>query len=70
MRNDLLEWEVAILRAMQRMREEMNRVWKDFFEKNPDKREEVVWNRVEERFRNEQNSKGQGKGVIIDSCSD
>jgi hypothetical protein len=39
------------------MREEMDRAWEDFFEKNPDKKEEDVWRRVEERLRSTQNSK-------------
>jgi len=55
MRNDLLEGEVALLCALQKMREEMDRAWKDFFEKNPDKKEEDVWRRVEERLRSKQN---------------
>jgi hypothetical protein len=62
-RNDSLKWEVAFLRAMQIMREEMGLAWKDFFEKNPDKKEEDVWRRVEERLRSKQNSKDQDKGV-------
>jgi hypothetical protein len=63
MRNDLLEVEVALLCALQKMREEMDRAWKDFFEKNPDRKEEDVSRRVEERLRNEQNSKDQHRGV-------
>ncbi len=50
-RNDSLKRQVAFLRAMQKMGEEMDRVWKDFFEKNPDKNEEEVRRWVEERFR-------------------
>jgi len=50
MRNDSLKREVAFLRAMQKMREEMDPAWKDFFEKNPGKKEEDVWRRVEERL--------------------
>jgi hypothetical protein len=42
MAKDLLEAEATLLRAWQKMREEMDRVWKDFFEKNPDKKEEDV----------------------------
>jgi hypothetical protein len=41
------------------MREEMHRVWKDFFDKNPDMKEEDVWRWVEERLRNKQNLKDQ-----------
>jgi hypothetical protein len=63
MRNDLLEGEVALLCALQKMREEMDRAWKDFFEKNPDKKEEDIWRGVEERLRNKQNSKDQYRGV-------
>jgi hypothetical protein len=63
MRNDLLEGEIALLCALQKMREEMDRAWKDFFEKNPDKKEEDIWRRVEERLRSKQNSKDQDKGV-------
>jgi hypothetical protein len=63
MRNDLSKGEVALLCALQKMREEMGRVWKDFFEKNPDKNEEDVWRRVEERLRSKQNLKDQDKGV-------
>jgi len=63
MRNDSLKREVAFLRAMQKMREEMDLAWKDFFEKNPGKKEEDVWRRVEERLRSKQNSKDQDKGV-------
>jgi hypothetical protein len=43
--------DVIFLRVKQKMREEMDRVWKDFFEKNPDKKEEDVWRRVEGRLR-------------------
>jgi hypothetical protein len=50
-RNNSLKRQVAFLRAMQEMREEMDRAWKDFFEKNPDKKEEDVRRRVEERLR-------------------
>ena len=63
MRNDSLKREDAFLHPMQKMREEMNLAWKDFFEKNPGKKEEDVWRRVEERLRSKQNSKDQDKGV-------
>jgi hypothetical protein len=63
MRNDSSKREVAFLRAMQKMREEMDLAWKDFFEKNPGKKEEDVWGRVEERLRSKQNSNDQDKGV-------
>jgi hypothetical protein len=51
MRNNSLKRQVAFLRAMQEMRGEMDRVWKDFFKKNPDKKEEHIRRRVEERLR-------------------
>jgi predicted Fe-S protein YdhL (DUF1289 family) len=63
MRNDLLEGEGALLSALQKMRGEMDRAWKDFFKKNPDKKKQHVWRRVEERLRNKQNSKDQHTGV-------
>ena len=63
MRNDLLDEEVALLCALQKMREEMDGAWKDFFKKNPDKKEEDVRRRVEQRLRSKQTSKDQDKGV-------
>ncbi len=57
MRNDSLKREVAFLHVMQRMREEMDLAWKDFFEKNAGKKEEDVWRRVEERLRSKQHLK-------------
>ena len=51
MRNNLLEREVTFLRALQKMGEEMDRAWKDFFEKNPEKKDEDVWQWVEKRLR-------------------
>jgi hypothetical protein len=63
MRNDSLKREVAFLHPIQKMREEMNLAWKDFFEKNPGKKEEDVWRRVVERLRSKQNLKDQDKGV-------
>ena len=65
MKNDSLKREGAFLYVKQQMREEMDRVWKDFFERNPDEKEEVVRRRVEERLRSKQNSKDQHKGVLI-----
>jgi len=62
MGNDLLEGKVALSFAMQKMREEMDRAWKDFFEKNPGKKEDV-WRRVDERMASKQNSKDQDKGI-------
>jgi hypothetical protein len=63
MRNDSLKWEAALSHPMQKMREEMDLAWKDFFEKNPGRNKEDVWRRVEERLRSKQNSKDQDKGV-------
>ena len=34
MRDGLLEGEVALLCASQKMRKEMDRVWEDFFDRN------------------------------------
>ncbi|MBP1695464.1 MAG: hypothetical protein H6Q41_652 [Deltaproteobacteria bacterium] len=34
MRNGLLEGEVALLCPSQKMRKEMDRAWKDFFDRN------------------------------------
>jgi len=63
MRNDSLKREVTFLFVKRQMREEMDLAWKDFFEKNPGKKEEDVWRRIEERLRSKQNSKDQDKGV-------
>jgi len=63
MRNNSLKREAVFLSPMQKMREEMDLAWKDFFEKNPGKKEEGVWRRVEERLRSKQNSKDEDKGV-------
>jgi hypothetical protein len=49
MRNDLLEGEVTFLRVLQKMGEKMDRMWKDL-EKNPEKKEEDVWQWVEKRL--------------------
>jgi hypothetical protein len=61
MMNNPLERHGAFLRATQGMREEMDRVWKDFFEKNPNEDEEVARRWLEDRL----NSKDQQKGVLI-----
>ncbi len=63
MRDDSLKGEVALFCALQKMRGEMDRAWKDFFEKNPDKKEEDLRRRVEEWFRSKENSKDQDKGL-------
>jgi hypothetical protein len=58
-RNDLLKRKVSFVK--QKMKEEMDPAWKDFFKKNPDKKEEDVWRRLEERLRSKQNSKDDDK---------
>ena len=63
MRDDSLKREVAFLDVKEKMREEMDRAWKDFSAKNPGEKEEGVWRWVEERLRSKQNSKDQDKGV-------
>ena len=57
MKINSLKGEAAFLRAKQKMREQMDRVWKDFFEKNPDMKEEDVRRRVEKRLRSKRNQK-------------
>ena len=54
--NSTLKPQVVLPRIMQEMREEMDRVWKDFFEKNPDETE-VARRWLEGRLRNVQDSK-------------
>ncbi len=54
-RDDSLERKVSFLK--QRMKEEMDPAWKDFFKKNPDKKEEDIWRRLEERLRSRPNLK-------------
>ena len=63
MRDDSLKREVALLYVKRQMREEMVLAWEDFFEKNPGKKEEDVWRRIEERLRSKQNSADQDKEV-------
>jgi hypothetical protein len=63
MMNDSLKREVVFLHSIKKMREEMDLAWKDFFEKNPGKKEEELWRRVEERLRSKQDSKDQDKAV-------
>ncbi len=63
MRNEPLKGEAAFVHAKQKMREQMDQVWKDFFEKNPDMKEEDVRRWVEERLRSKQNQKDQHKGI-------
>ncbi len=56
----LIETGGFIFACNAKMREEMNRVWKDFFEKNPGMKEEDVWRRVEERLRSVHEGSAQG----------
>ena len=63
-RNDSLKWEAALLHPMQKMREEMDLAWKDFFEKNPGRNKEDVWRRVEERLRSKTKFEGSGQGNL------
>ncbi len=65
MKNNSLKRHVAFLRAMQQMREEMDRVWKDFFEKNPEEKEVIVRRSLEGRLRSLPNFKDLHKGVLI-----
>jgi hypothetical protein len=62
MKNDLLKREITFLYVKRQMKEEMDLAWRDFFEKNPDKKEEDVWRRIEERLRSNRDSKDQDKG--------
>ncbi len=39
------------MNPLEKMREEMGRAWKDFFEKNPSKREPDILRQVEKRMR-------------------
>ena len=41
-----MEWGIAFLDDLKKMKEEMDRVWNDLFEKSSDK-EEVTWQQVE-----------------------
>ena len=62
-KNDSLKREVTFLYVKRQMREEMDLAWKDFFQKNPGRKEEDVWRLIEERLRSKQNSKDQDKRV-------
>ena len=62
MKNHSMEGEVAFLHPIQKMRKEMDLAWKDFFEKNPGKKEDV-WRWVEERLGSKQISKDGARGV-------
>jgi hypothetical protein len=53
----------ALLHLEQKIREQMDLAWRDFFEKNPDKKREDVLRWLEERFRSVQNSKDEDKGA-------
>jgi hypothetical protein len=52
--NDSLKRKAAFLRAKKKMRKQMDRAWKDFFEKNPGMKEEDIRRRVEERMTRKQ----------------
>lgn len=60
-----LKRQVAFLRTMQKMRDEMDRVWKDFFEKNPDEKEADVRRWVEERVRKLTTLQGSAQRSLI-----
>jgi hypothetical protein len=62
MKNHSMEGEVAFLHPLQKMRKEMDLAWKDFFEKNPGRKEDV-WRWVEERLRSKQILKDGARGV-------
>ena len=64
-KNNSLKRDVVLFRVMQEMREEMERVWKDFFEKNPEEKKEVVGRWLEERLKSMRISHDQDKGVLI-----
>jgi len=51
----------ASLHLERKMREEMDLVWRDFFEKNPGEKREDVLRWLEERLRSKQNSKDEDK---------
>ena len=61
--NRSLKQQVVLLRAMQEMRAEMDRVWRDFFDKNPDINEEEVRRWLEKRLRNQRNLNDQHNAV-------
>ncbi len=39
------------MNLLEKMREEMDRAWKDFFEKNPSKKEADILRQIEERMK-------------------
>jgi hypothetical protein len=51
----------ALLHLKQKIREQMDLAWRDFFEKNPDKKREDVLRWLAERLRSVQNSKDEDK---------
>ena len=55
----------ALLHLEQKVREEMDLVWRDFFEKNPDKKREDVLRWLEERLRSVQNWNDEDKEVYV-----
>jgi hypothetical protein len=65
MKNDSWKGEVTLLYVKRQMREEMDLVWRDFFEKNSDEKEQIVRQWLEERLKSVQDLKDQDKGVLI-----
>ena len=63
MKNDESKREVTFLFVKHQMREEMVLAWGDFFEKNPGKKEEDIWRRIEERLKSKQDSKDQAEST-------
>ena len=61
-----MKQQAAFLCAVQKMREEMDRAWNDFFKKNPSEKERVVRRRIEERSRKTTRFEGAEQGGLID----
>lgn len=57
MRNESSKKKVAISRARGIIRKEMDRAWRDYFEKNPDMNEEEIRRLIEERSRGKEDQK-------------
>ena len=64
-RNKSLKQHIGFSRAVQKMREEMDRAWNDFFEKNPSEKERGVRRRIEEQSRKITGFEGSVKGGLI-----
>ncbi len=65
-RNNSLKQHVAFLCAVQKMREEMDRAWNDFFKKNPNEKEQNVRRWIEERSRKMTRFDGSEQESLID----